>query len=118
VLQGYVLRWVVQLCSYSWLVLSVKSSNSTAMHNSTAFATWCAAAAATVADIAQDESGQPMVDQLFGVKLHTKLKCEETGEEFMVRSNMHASCAATVQFGSLLAVVSAAAGANWWLAGF
>lgn len=32
----------------------------------------------------QDESGQPMINQLFGVKLQTKLKCEETGEEYTV----------------------------------
>lgn len=32
----------------------------------------------------QDESGDPMVDKLFGVKLQTKLKCEETGEEYTV----------------------------------
>jgi hypothetical protein len=32
----------------------------------------------------QDEAGQPLVDSLFGVKLHTKLKCEETGESYEV----------------------------------
>ncbi|KAF8058875.1 UBP7 [Scenedesmus sp. PABB004] len=30
----------------------------------------------------QDAGGAPLVDKLFGVKLLTKLKCEETGEEF------------------------------------
>lgn len=34
----------------------------------------------------QDSDGAPMADKLFGVKLHTKLKCEETGEEFQVGS--------------------------------
>lgn len=32
----------------------------------------------------QDESGKPLVDSLFGVKLHTKLTCEETGESYEV----------------------------------
>eukprot|EP00879_Flechtneria_rotunda_P001744 GHRR01001907.1.p1 GENE.GHRR01001907.1~~GHRR01001907.1.p1 ORF type:complete len:495 (+),score=192.81 GHRR01001907.1:202-1686(+) len=30
----------------------------------------------------KDTDGTPMVDKLFGVRLHTKLKCDETGEEF------------------------------------
>jgi hypothetical protein len=32
----------------------------------------------------QDADGKSAVDRLFGLKLHTKLKCEETGEEFEV----------------------------------
>lgn len=32
----------------------------------------------------QDTDGQSMIDKLFGVKLHVKLKCEETDEEFEV----------------------------------
>jgi hypothetical protein len=30
-----------------------------------------------------------MIDQLFGVKLHTALKSEETGEEFKVGADTH-----------------------------
>jgi hypothetical protein len=33
----------------------------------------------------QDSDGASAVDRLFGLKLHTKLKCEETGEEMQVR---------------------------------
>jgi hypothetical protein len=64
-----------------------------------------------------------MIDQLFGVKLHTKLKCEETGEEYEVNSNMRASCAAAVHFGQFACgfkaavAVAVAARAGWWLAG-
>lgn len=46
-----------------------------------------------------------MVDKLFGVKLHTKLKCEETGEEYSVRSHLRPCHAAAVHLGSLSAPV-------------
>jgi hypothetical protein len=40
----------------------------------------------------QDSDGTPAVDRLFGLKLRTKLKCEETGEEFEVRIDSYSCC--------------------------
>lgn len=37
----------------------------------------------------QDADGKSAVDRLFGLKLHTQLKCEETGEEFEVGTDGH-----------------------------
>jgi hypothetical protein len=52
----------------------------------------CIACAAVVCGAAcvQDGAGQPLVDSLFGVKLHTTLKCEETGESYEVCVNSDA----------------------------
>eukprot|EP00882_Tetradesmus_deserticola_P025520 GHRQ01028039.1.p1 GENE.GHRQ01028039.1~~GHRQ01028039.1.p1 ORF type:complete len:300 (+),score=111.82 GHRQ01028039.1:751-1650(+) len=37
----------------------------------------------------KDADGKSAVDRLFGLKLHTKLKCEETGEEFEEDSTVY-----------------------------
>lgn len=42
------------------------------------------AAAGVLAGCVQDPDGQSSIDKLFGIRMHTKLKCEETGEEFEV----------------------------------
>jgi hypothetical protein len=57
----------------------------------------------------QDADGKSAVDRLFGLKLHTKLKCEETGEEFEVRRG-----GSSELFTMAAAAASTSANANSW----